>query len=78
MPLYIPVSSKGVVAIAVCDRCKLKVRYDELRPDGNSPGLMVCEPCCDKKDPWKLPARKTEVITLRRPRPDEPLEMPPE
>jgi hypothetical protein len=73
MSLYIPVSAKGVVAVAICDRCKSKVRYDELRPDGNSPGLMVCEPCWDGKDPWKLPARKTEVITLRRPRPDEDL-----
>lgn len=75
MPLYLPVSrGSNTVAIAVCDRCKMKVPYDELRADGNSPGLRVCTGCRDTKDPWRLPARKTENITLRQPRPDEPLE----
>lgn len=74
MSLYLPVSLKGSVAIAVCDRCKEKHYYDELRPDGNSPGLRVCEDCWDVKDPWRLPARETENITLRYPRPDENLE----
>ena len=78
MPLYLPVSTKGSAAIAVCDRCKLKFHYDELRPDGNSPGLRVCKDCCDVKDPWRLPARQTENITLRYPRPDENLEVPEE
>ena len=74
MPLYLPVSTKGsTVAITVCDRCKLKVPYTELRADGNSPGLRVCSKCCDVKDPYRLPARSTENITLRYPRPDEEL-----
>ncbi len=74
MPLYLPVTSKqGTVAIAVCDRCKLKVHYSALQPDRNSPGLMVCDKCNDVKDPYRLPARQTEVINLRRPRPDEEL-----
>lgn len=74
MPLYIPVSTKGVVAIAVCDRCKMKMPYNDLQPDGNSPGLRVCSACRDVKDPYRYPARKTEIITLKYPRPDEPLE----
>lgn len=74
MGLYHPVSTKGSAAIAVCDRCKMKMSYDDLKPDGNSPGLRVCKDCWDVKDPWRLPARKTENITLRYPRPDENLE----
>lgn len=76
MPRYLPVSTKSsTVAIAVCDRCKLKKQYSELRADGNSPGLRVCPDCWDSKDPWRLPARKTETITLRMPRPDEELDI---
>lgn len=76
MPLYLPVSTKGgTTAIGVCDRCKRKVPYSELRPDGNSPGLRVCSNpgCWDHKDPYRYPARKTENISLRYPRPDEEL-----
>ncbi len=62
--------------IAICDRCHLKKYYDELRPDGDKPGLRVCPDCYDELDRWKLPARKTEDITLRYPRPEEPLESP--
>lgn len=75
MPRYIPVNTKGgTVAIAVCDRCKMKMPYSELRPDGNSPGLRVCSACCDVKDPYRYPARQTENVALRYPRPDEDLE----
>lgn len=72
MPLYLPPRT-DIAAIAVCDRCKMKVNYVDLRPDGNSPGLRVCSKCRDVKDPYKLPARKTENISLRYPRPDEEL-----
>ena len=40
-------------------------------PDPNFPGLKVCQQgCADQKDPYRLPARKTERITLQYPRPD--------
>lgn len=43
----------------------------EQMPDPNLPGLRVCQQgCADQKDPYRLPARKTEKITLRFPRPD--------
>jgi hypothetical protein len=73
MPRYLDTRGEAYLAIAVCDRCRLKVRYTELRPDGNSPGLRVCADCCDQYDPWRLPARRTEDVTLPNPRPDEPL-----
>lgn len=73
MPRYLPVSSHGKVAVAICGRCGLKVQYNDLHQDRNVPGLTVCEACCDSKDPYKLPPRLTERITLKYPRPDEPL-----
>lgn len=62
--------SSGIVAIAVCDRCKMKVNYSALRADGDKPGLRVCAECCDVKDPWRLPRPRDKPITLRFPRPD--------
>jgi len=59
------------LAIAVCDRCKMKRALVNLMPDSNFPGLRVCnEGCRDQLDPYRLPARKTERINLRFPRPD--------
>jgi hypothetical protein len=39
-------------------------------PDPNFPGMRVCKDDLDKFDPWRLPARQTENIALRFPRPD--------
>ena len=76
MPLHLTPKASGITAIAVCDRCNLKVHYTELRADGNSPGLRVCSACYDARDPYRLPARQAENITLRFPRPDATLEVP--
>jgi hypothetical protein len=49
----------------------MKRPIDEQMSDGNFPGLKVCQQgCADQKDPYRLPARKTERINLRFPRPD--------
>lgn len=66
MPKYLSTST----AIAICDRCRFKMEYHKLRPDGNTPGLRVCEKCWDEKDPYRLPARKTENFNLKYPRPE--------
>lgn len=73
MPRYLNTRGNSHLSIAVCDRCRLKVAYDDLSPDGNSPGLRVCSACNDQLDPYRLPARRTEDVTLPNPRPDEPL-----
>jgi len=39
-------------------------------PDPNFPGMRVCKDDVDQFDPWRLPAIKTENISLRFPRPD--------
>lgn len=71
MPRFLDTLGLSDIAIAVCDRCKMKRPHASLGPDTNFPGLMVCqENCRDEKDPYRLPARKTERINLRFPRPD--------
>lgn len=71
MPLFLDTRGLTSVAIAVCDRCKMKRAYSDLGPDPNFPGLRVCsQNCKDQFDPYRLPARKTERINLRFPRPD--------
>ena len=71
MPKWLDSEGYASIAIAVCDRCKMKRVFSTLHPDVNFPGLRVCEEgCMDEKDPYRLPARKTERINLRFPRPD--------
>ena len=75
MPRYIQPKSVGVAAVAVCPRCHFKVNYTDLVHDGDVPGLLVCVECKDLKDPYKLPVRKAEKISLQHPRPDTELEL---
>lgn len=71
MPVFLDTIGQPSLAIAVCDRCKMKRFFSVLMPDPNFPGLRVCdEGCRDQFDPYRLPARKTERINLRFPRPD--------
>lgn len=80
MPVYLDTRGKSSLGIAVCDRCGFKRAISDLHPDGDNPGLMVCgdykHGCKDHFDPWRLPARQTENITLRFTRPDAPLDGP--
>lgn len=72
MPRYLDTRGLSSLAIAVCDRCKMKRSFVSLMSDTNFPGLRVCDQgCLDQKDPYRLPARQTERINLRFPRPDE-------
>lgn len=74
MPIFLDTTGLSDIAIAICDRCKVKRPHAVMRNDPNFPGLRVCnEGCADQLDPYRLPARKTERITIRFPRPDLPL-----
>lgn len=71
MPRFLNTEGNAVIAIFICDRCRMKRPIIEAMPDPNFPGLKVCQQgCADEKDPYRLPARKTERITLQFPRPD--------
>ena len=69
MGLYLPVRTKGSAAITVCPRCQMKIYYSDAVQDPNNK-LWVCKDCSDLYDPWRLPARQTEDISLQHPRPD--------
>jgi RNase P subunit RPR2 len=70
--LYLPVRTKGSAAIAICTRCGFKMYYADLKKDPNS-NNFYCKDCVDIYDPWRLPARRAEDISLPHPRPDEEL-----
>jgi len=71
MPKWLDTTGMASLAIAVCDRCKMKRPFSDLQSDFNFPGLRVCsQGCKDEMDPYRLAARKTERINLRFPRPD--------
>ena len=70
MPVWLDTRGNSVLSIGVCDRCNRKFAYTDLMPDPNFPGMRVCKDDLDQYDPWRLPARQTENIALRHPRPD--------
>lgn len=73
MPRFIDTHGHTKVAIGICARCSCKFPYDELISDPNTPGLYVCPDDVDQFDPYRLPARATENITLDHARPDVPI-----
>ena len=71
MPRFLDTRGYSDIAIAICDRCKMKRPHAVMRSDPNFPGLQVCDQgCADQYDPYRLAARKTERINIRFPRPD--------
>jgi len=73
MAIYLDTRGNSVLSVAICDRCSRKFPYVDLMPDPNFPGMRVCKDDVDNFDPWRLPARQTENISLRFPRPDTPI-----
>lgn len=73
MPIFLNPKGRSTYGIVICARCSRKMFLDELFPDPNSPGLMVCKEDLDVLDPYRLPARQTENINLPFVRPDLPL-----
>lgn len=71
MPRFLDTLGNSTLAIGICDRCKMKRALSCFSNDTNFPGLRVCDQGCkDQLDPYRLPARQTERIALRFPRPD--------
>jgi hypothetical protein len=79
MPRFLNTEGMASLAIAICDRCKMKRALSVMSSDPNFPGLRVCNRGCkDKFDPYRLPARQTERINLRFPRPDQDISVVPD
>lgn len=71
MALYVNTEGQPTLGIGICDRCSRKFPLADLKPDRNNPGLRVCDADNDEFDPYRLPARQAETITLPFTRPDE-------
>lgn len=74
MTIFLDPTGQSTFGIGICARCSRKMLLAELSPDPNSPGLMVCREDLDDLDPYRLPTRQTEDITLPFTRPDVPLD----
>jgi hypothetical protein len=73
MSIWLDTRGRSTLGIAVCARCSRKMSLDELFSDPNSPGLRVCREDLDQLDPYRLPPRQPDNITLPFVRPDLPL-----
>jgi len=73
MAIFLDTTGNTTLGIGTCARCWRKFPIGELLSDPNSPGLKVCIDDLDDFDPYRLPARVTEDITLPFYRPDEGL-----
>lgn len=78
MSVFLDTTGNDVLTIAICMRCNAKRPWSELIPDGNSPGLRVCRPtvhsgCWDTYDPYRLPPRQPDKISMQWTNPDVPL-----
>jgi len=73
MSVYLDTRGKSNLGIGICDRCSRKFSLTELMSDPNSPGLRVCREDVDQLDPYRLPPRQPDTITLPFVRPDTPI-----
>ena len=73
MSIWLDTRGRSVLGIGLCARCSRKMSLTELFSDPNSPGLRVCREDLDQLDPYRLPPRQPDNITLPFVRPDAPL-----
>jgi hypothetical protein len=73
MSIFLDTRGRSTLGIGVCDRCNRKMSIEDLYSDPNSPGLRVCLIDRDEYDPYRLPARQPERISLPFVRPDVPI-----
>lgn len=76
MSLYIDPTGRSTYGIGICARCSRKFSVEDLDDDPNYPGLKVCRNDSDDFDPYRLPPREPDQITLDFVRPDLPLIVP--
>lgn len=70
MSVFLDTTGEPTLGIGICARCSRKMPLAELHPDPNAPGLMVCEADQDVLDPYRLPPRQPDSLTLPFYRPD--------
>lgn len=72
-PIFLDTEDQPTYGIGWCMRCWRKFPLGELCRDPNSPGLIVCEQDKDKLDPYRLPPKNPDDITLPLYSPDSPI-----
>ncbi len=71
--------ASGKWAIGICDRCGLRMKYDEMVWDGDTQAktLRVHPECRDSLSPYIVIAKRNQTrmdkIALRYPRPRKPM-----
>lgn len=70
MSIFIDPTGSSTYGVALCARCSRKFRLEELSPDNNAPGLMVCRDDNDDYDPYRLAPRAEDQVVLPFVRPD--------
>lgn len=73
MPKFLDTTGNANLGVGICDRCRFRHALVNLKPDSNRTGLMVCDECSDELDPYRLPPRQAETVSLPFVRPDDPL-----
>lgn len=61
---------KTNIANGICDRCRLRMANADMVEDKDKPGIWGHPECMDGIDPWKLPPRQPEDVTVQHPRRD--------
>lgn len=71
MSKFLDTRGEAVLSPYRCDRCGIRGKFSEMTQDGDKQGLWVhIDGCSDKLDPWKLPPRQSEDVSIPHPRPD--------
>lgn len=81
MPRFLNTRGQPTLGIAICSRCQRKAMLADLIEDGNIKNFYVHKPhlspgCWDKYDPFRLPPRQPDKLTLPFVRPDVPMDVP--
>lgn len=74
---WVDPTGRSTYGIGLCGRCSGKFSLDQLFDDPNYPGLKVCAGDMDQFDPYRLPPREPDIITLEFYRPDTDISSPP-
>lgn len=70
MSAFLNTMGKSILSPAICDRCHIRGAAADMITDPDKPGLFVHKHCADQYDPWKLPPRQADKISIDHPRPD--------
>lgn len=74
--VFLNTAGNQTLGVGLCSRCQFKFPLGMLSSDPNIPQFMVCAADRDDFDPYRMPARMPDDITLPFVRPDASLETP--